>query len=266
MRYQKILLTLEVSISPVFSVACIFVSQTANLIVPARLGDFIRMLILKHENRAPYSRGLSSLVVERVFDIVTVAVLGVLAVPFVLNVPPEFFLAIGIGLTAGAGFFVTIALMGPRSSSNRYVAFILEMLDEVRAASLNLASIITFAAVSMLIWLFDVLVCVAVVRMFSLEIAFPLVLLAIVIGNLVKAVPITPGGLGTYEAVMATAFALGGIATDAAILVAVIDHLVKNLVTVIGGIASSFFFGSWVVPMMKQALAKNLGGGETVRD
>jgi uncharacterized membrane protein YbhN (UPF0104 family) len=265
-RYQKILQTLDVSITTGFSVACIFVSQTANLIVPARLGDFIRMLILRHEDRAPYSRGLSSLVVERVFDIVTVAILGALAIPFVLNVPPVFLIAIGIGLAAGAVFFVAIALTGSRTHPNRYIAFLLATLDEVRAASLNVRSVTTFAVISILIWLFDVLVCIGVVRMLNLEIAFPLVLLAIVIGNLVKAVPITPGGLGTYEAVMATAFALGGIAPDAAILVAIIDHLIKNLVTAIGGAVSSFYFGNWVLPMMKQALAKNLGGGDTVRD
>jgi hypothetical protein len=265
-RYRMILQSLEVSISTGFSIACIFVSQTANLIVPARLGDFIRMLILRHEDRAPYSRGLSSLVVERVFDIVTVAILGALAIPFVLDVPPVFLIAIGIGLAAGAAFFIVISLMGTRTHTNRYIAFIFATLDEVRAASLNAGALLAFAAVSILIWLFDVLVCVGVVRMLALEIAFPLVLLAIVIGNLVKAVPITPGGLGTYEAVMATAFALGGIAPDAAILVAIIDHLIKNLVTVLGGAVSSFYFGSWVIPMMKQALSKNLGGGDTVRD
>ena len=265
-RYQKILQALDVSITTGFSVACIFVSQTANLIVPARLGDFIRMLILRHEDRAPYSRGLSSLVVERVFDIVTVAILGALAIPFVLNVPPVFLIAIAIGLAAGAVFFVAIALTGSRTHPNRYIAFLLATLDEVRAASLNARSVLTFAAISILIWLFDVLVCVGVVRMLNLEIAFPLVLLAIVIGNLVKAVPITPGGLGTYEAVMAAALALGGIAPDAAIIVAIIDHLIKNLVTALGGAVSSFYFGNWVLPMMKQALAKNLGGGDTVRD
>jgi glycosyltransferase AglD len=265
-RYQKILRSLEVSISTGFSIGCIFISQTANLIVPARIGDFIRMLILRHEDRAPYSRGLSSLVVERVFDIITIAILGVLAIPFVLNVPFYFLVVIGIGLAAGAVFFIAIALTGTRSHPNRYIAFLFATLDEVRAASLNVGSIITFTTISIVIWLFDVLVCVGVVRMLALEIAFPLILLAIVIGNLAKAVPITPGGLGTYEAVMATALALGGIAPEAAILVAIIDHLIKNLVTAIGGAVSSYYFGNWVLPLVKQALAKNFGGGDTVRD
>jgi uncharacterized membrane protein YbhN (UPF0104 family) len=265
-RYRKILQNLEVSVSTAFSIACIFISQTANVIVPARLGDFIRLFILRHEDRASYSRGLSSIIVERVFDIVTIAILGVVAVPFVLNVPPWFLAVIGVGLAAGAAFFIAIYLMGSRTHANRYLAFLFTMLDEVREASLSLRAILTFIAISILIWLFDVLVCVGVVRMFGLTIAFPLVLLAIVIGNLVKAVPITPGGLGTYEAAMAAAFALGGIDPETAILVAIIDHLIKNLVTIVGGGISSYYFGDWVLPMMRQALAKTLGGGETVRD
>jgi uncharacterized protein (TIRG00374 family) len=190
----------------------------------------------------------------------------VLAVPFVLNIPPWFLAVIGAGLGAGVLFFIVIYLTGSRSHANRYLAFLFTLLDEVRGASLSLRAILTFIAVSLFIWLFDVLVCVGVVRMFGLTIAFPLVLLAIVVGNLVKAVPITPGGLGTYEAVMATAFALGGIDPQTAILVAIIDHLIKNLVTIIGGGVSAYYFGGWVLPMMRQALAKTLGGAESVRD
>ncbi|HZD43411.1 MAG TPA: lysylphosphatidylglycerol synthase transmembrane domain-containing protein, partial [Methanomicrobiales archaeon] len=81
-RYRSILRGLGVEVTLLFSTAGIFISQTANLIVPARLGDFVRMFILKHEDKAPYSTGFSSLLVERVFDIIMVAILGILAVPF----------------------------------------------------------------------------------------------------------------------------------------------------------------------------------------
>jgi hypothetical protein len=41
----------------------------------------------------------------------------------------------------------------------------------------------------------------------------------------------------------------------------VIDHLIKNLVTLAGGILSIFLFGDWVVPSIKKALSMRLGGG-----
>jgi uncharacterized membrane protein YbhN (UPF0104 family) len=48
-RYQTILKSLNYPVSITVATACIFVSQTVNLIVPARLGDFVRVFILKHE-------------------------------------------------------------------------------------------------------------------------------------------------------------------------------------------------------------------------
>jgi uncharacterized protein (TIRG00374 family) len=86
-RYHSILTGLNYHVGVIVSTACIFVSQTVNLIVPARLGDFVRVFILKHEFNTTYSEGVSSLVVERVFDIFTVALLGALSLFFLLKLP-----------------------------------------------------------------------------------------------------------------------------------------------------------------------------------
>ena len=87
--------------------------------------------------------------------------------------------------------------------------------------------------------------------------------LAIVIGNLIKAVPITPGGIGTYEFFVANIFILSGVAPAEATLIAVIDHLIKNLVTLAGGIISIYLFGDWIVPTIKKALNMRFDGGGT---
>jgi hypothetical protein len=42
----------------------------------------------------------------------------------------------------------------------------------------------------------------------------------------------------------------------------VIDHLIKNLVTLAGGIVSVYFFGDWVMPSIKSALNLKPGGGK----
>jgi len=98
--------------------------------------------------------------------------------------------------------------------------------------------------------------------MFGQQIPFAVVVLAVVIGNLVKAVPITPGGIGTYEISLAIIFGLVGVPPAIATLIAVIDHLIKNLVTLAGGIVSVFFFGDWVIPRIKSALSAKLDGGK----
>lgn len=262
-RYCTILTRLNCDAHIAVATACIFVSQTANLIVPARLGDFVRIFILNHEYLTTYSEGISSLVVERVFDIIMVALLGAISLPFVLNVPPWFYTVIVLPLVAGAGFFGFLVYCGRLRTENRYIRIILTMLHEIRRASLTLSSMVSLSVSSLVIWMLDVLVCYAVVMMFGQQIPFPVVVLAIVIGNLVKAVPITPGGVGTYELSLALTFELAGIASAIATLIAVIDHLIKNLVTLAGGILSVYLFGDWVMPSIRKALGSRLEGGST---
>jgi uncharacterized membrane protein YbhN (UPF0104 family) len=261
-RYHIILKNLNYRVSITFSTACIFVSQTVNLVVPARLGDFVRVFILKHEYRTTYSEGVSSLVVERVFDIFTVALLGAVAVFFVLNVPSWFYTVIVLPLVAGVIFFIFLLFMGKFTSENRYIAIILTMLHEIKRASLSLKAVVLLGCSSVVIWLLDVLVCVAVVMMFQQQIPFAVIVLAIVIGNLVKAVPLTPGGVGTYEISLAITFGLAGVDPAVATLIAVIDHLIKNLVTLAGGIVSIYYLGDWVLPSIRTALDSKLGGGD----
>jgi uncharacterized protein (TIRG00374 family) len=261
-RYQLILKNLSYKVSITASTACIFISQTVNLIVPARLGDFVRVLILKHEYNVTYSEGVSSLVVERVFDIFTVSLLGAVALYFVVNVPAWFYTLIVLPLVAGVIFFLFLLFMGKFSSKNRYIAIFLTMLHEIKRASLSLKAVVLLGGSSIVIWLLDIFVCVTVVMMFQQQIPFAVIVLAIVIGNLVKAIPLTPGGVGTYEISLAITFGLAGVDPAVATLIAVIDHLIKNLVTLAGGIVSIYYFGDWVIPSIRTTLDKKLGGGD----
>ncbi|HON81047.1 MAG TPA: lysylphosphatidylglycerol synthase transmembrane domain-containing protein [Methanoregulaceae archaeon] len=261
-RYKVILSGVGVFCGLLFSTGCIFVSQTANLIVPARLGDLVRVFILRHEYGSTISQGISSLVVERVFDIVTVALLGALSLFFVLDVPAWFYTIILVPLALGAAFFIFLYFSGRFVSENRYIRVILSILDQIRAVSLSLPSVLSISLQSFVIWIFDVLVCLFVAMMFQQFIPFAVVILAIVIGNLVKAVPLTPGGVGTYELSVALTFTVAGIDPAIATLIAVIDHLIKNLVTLAGGIVSIYFFGDWVIDTIRSAFRREMYGGD----
>ena len=260
-RYLGILKSLQVKAGMLVSTACIFVSQTANLVIPARLGDIVRIFILKHEYDTSVSTGISSLVVERLFDIIMVALLGVIMLPFVLNVPQWFYFVIVGPLVIGAVFMVVLIALGKVKSGNKYIMLVLTMLEEVRKASLSIRSLLQFSALSVVIWLLDVGVCIFVVYMFGQSIGVPIIILAIVIGNLVKAVPLTPGGMGTYEIAVAFVLQLSGVEPAIAFLIAVIDHLIKNLVTLIGGVISIYYLGDWVIDTIKSAFNKELGEG-----
>ncbi|MDD1658323.1 MAG: flippase-like domain-containing protein [Methanomicrobiales archaeon] len=259
-RYRYILATLEVKVTLAFSTACILVSQTANLALPARLGDLIRIFILRHEQETPYEIGLSSLVVERVFDVLMVAVLGLLSLPFVLGAPPWIYPLVVLPILLSGIFFLVLMMTGKLTARHRVLAFLLRMMEGMRRASLSLRSVAVLGASSILIWMMDVLACTAVVLMFGQAVPFPVIVLAIVVGNLVKAIPLTPGGVGTYEAAVAVTLLLAGMSQEAATLIAILDHLIKNAVTLAGGILSIAFLGTWVVSVIKKAFRS--GGGD----
>ncbi|NLX48684.1 MAG: flippase-like domain-containing protein [Methanospirillum sp.] len=265
-RYRLILNGLGVQPTLGFATACIFVSQTVNLVVPARLGDLVRVFILKHQFETTYSQGLSSIVVERVYDIVTVALLGLVSIPFFLEFPPEYYALIVVPLVGGALFVVLLLVVGRIRSRNRLVLAILQMLDEIRTVSLSLRAMVVLGGVSILIWLVDITVCIFVVLMFQAPLDVASVALAIVIGNLVKAVPITPGGLGTYEFTVAAILERGGIPHVAATLIAFIDHLIKNMVTLVGGVVSIFVFGDWMVGVIRKVYESRVLKGGSLGD
>ena len=257
-RYQRILHNMAIPADFFFATACIFLSQIINLIVPARLGDLVRFIPLHHEHKATMSQGLSSIVIERLFDIITITLLGAIAIVFRIDVPDWFVSIIVIALIL-AGMGVLFILVSKKwTTNNRYLGFVLNMLGEIREASFSRQTIMILLATSTIIWTCHTLVCYSVALMFNAMMPFDLVLLAIAIGNLVKAVPITPGGIGTYELALTATFELGKISAANATLVSVIDHLIKNLITLIGGTASIFYFGTWIIPSITELVREKL--------
>ena len=255
-RYKEILRRLGTTVKVPFASACIYVSQTANIVVPARLGDFVRMFILKHEKETTYTSGFTSLAAERVYDILVVAVLGLISILFVLTrIPSEYawftWLICGV-LAAGALGIVFLFLIRKAHAKNKILAKVLEIFAQFRTVSASPKTFILLTLSSAAAWMIDVLVCWITALMFGCSVEFMLVVLAVVIGNLVKAIPITPGGIGTYELAVAVVLGIGGVPAASATLIAVIDHLIKNLVTVGGGIISLAVFGDWSVSLMKR--------------
>jgi uncharacterized membrane protein YbhN (UPF0104 family) len=266
-RYRSILGRLKIRAGLAFSTACVLISQTANLIIPARLGDLVRIFILKHENLSSYPTGVSSLVIERFLDILTVAILGLLALPFIPGVPSWVYPVVVIPLALCGAFVLLLFALGRVRPENRILAIAFSMIHEMRRASLTPGSIASLSGLSIAIWATDIATTLSIAAMFQAEISLSVVILAVVVGNLFKAVPVTPGGIGTYEAAVAVILVLGsslpGTAGQAtATLIAVSDHLVKNVITAAGGVLSIRLLGNWVVDAIRDAFhgKEGLGG------
>jgi uncharacterized protein (TIRG00374 family) len=257
-RYQKILNNMAISAGFLFSTACIFLSQMVNFIIPARLGDLVRIIPLHYEYKATMSQGLSSIVIEQLFDIITIALLGLIAAIFIIDVPDWFISVIGTTLILAGTGVLFILISKEWTTNNRYLGFVLKMISEIREASFSRQAIVTLLVTSTIIWILNALVCYSVALMFNVAIPFHLVLLAVMVGNLAKAIPITPGGIGTYELALTATFELGKISAATATIVSVLDHLIKNLIALIGGMLSILYFGTWIIPAITDLVKQKL--------
>ncbi len=102
------------------------------------------------------------------------------------------------------------------------------------------------SASSLVIWSLDVLTAILVLTAFPKVSLSPVTLVAIgffavSVGNLAKVLPLSPGGVGLYEAAF-TVFVAGltPISWQVALGAAIVDHGVKNIITLVGGVGSMF--------------------------
>lgn len=142
---------------------CIMFGWLLNYLLPARVGDIARGVALKTTEKAPLGMSLSTIVLERVFDMITLAFL--LALPATLFYQEQFLwleaLAIGIAVALVLVLFIVYKFEGyivrvlrniiPSVKESIYL--LKEGLDAIRG---NTAAMALCFALSIPIWLFEI--------------------------------------------------------------------------------------------------------------
>jgi uncharacterized protein (TIRG00374 family) len=116
-------------------------------------------------------------------------------------------------------------------------------VGDVQRVAAEPTSFSRVGAASLLIWAIDVLTALLVFVAFDVEVPLGLLVavgfFAVSVGNLAKVLPLSPGGIGLYEAAFTVlVVAMTPVAPAVALGVAIVDHGVKNAITVLGGAAS----------------------------
>lgn len=276
-RYRDILAELGYREDVTFLTGAVFISQMGNLVFPARAGDAVRASIVKTRRNVPYPSGFASLAVERVFDLLTITVLagtvliGLAATGMTSVEGLRATVAgadresgrVAITVASGVGVFAIAAVVAivasarsdrnfvraamTRISSDSYadaVAGIIERFTgDVQTVANDRAAFASVGASSVLIWTLDVVTALLVFAAF--DVSLPITTLvavgffAVSVGNLAKVLPLSPGGIGLYEGAFALlVVGLTPVSWGVAVGAAIVDHAVKNLVTVIGGVVS----------------------------
>ena len=242
-------------------VEIVYISFFANSIVPAKLGDLYRAYLLRQEIKVSVSRGVGTVLAERLLDLIVLLLLFIPAIIVSLheNLPTELRLALEITLGAVvvgiAALFVLrqarepIAKLVPIRFRGQYYH-----LQEGMLGSFRRLPVLTSLTIG--IW------CCEALRFFFVALSLSLIpgdfvhVLAacIFIGlgeALLTVVPTTGGGVGLVEGGMVAMIALFYHGADVANHTAaaiVLDRIISLLsLIVIGSIVFTIAFGKKVV-------------------
>ncbi|MDD3246742.1 MAG: flippase-like domain-containing protein [Methanosarcina sp.] len=262
-RFQQILNRLGSHYGLGFLTGSIFISQSANVVLPARIGDLSRMYILKKSKDLALTTSLSALTIERVFDIIAITFIAIFASS---SVASRFELAswmeslIQFSGLAVLLFFAALFVLSFRESRrnkrggkkdsvsssgeplHKIKQFVSTFIHQMSVVAVRPGAFVAVITFSLLLWGMDILTCFLVLKsipstgvdMYSVS-TISLIFLAVALGNIAKTFPITPGAIGTYEVALTAVFGLGGIRPEIGFTVAVLDHIIKNSITLIGG-------------------------------
>lgn len=232
------------SIKPIPSPALfrtVVIGYMANDILPARMGEIVRAYILGAQENVSKAATLVTIVVERIFDGLTMLLFIVLA-SFLLNFTDET-LTTSLRLVASL-FIVAIAglaiLAGMPQRAERLAEFFVNRLPSVslRERVLRLTkSLLTglgvlrspidsFAvfALSVIAWLLETTMYLVIAWGFNINLPFPVFLLACAFANLVTIAPSTPGYIGVFHAPVVYVLTSFGIEQSLAASYTVILH------------------------------------------
>ena len=214
-----------------------------NNVLPARLGEIARAVLVGRRHQLSRSATLATVVVERIFDgVVMLLFLGAatfaaggqvapdwleLLVPLtaagfggaalvlvVLALAPEFTLGVAARLLAP---FPERAREGALAFATKFIAG-LGVLQDLKLAAGVLAT-------SAIAWLLEAGVYLAVGQAFGLMTAAPPYLLALAVANLGTMIPSSPGYVGTFDALTARALAVFSVPGATALAYAFVLHM-----------------------------------------
>jgi len=244
----------------IFDLFKLYISGYAlNVILPAKLGDAATVGYLKMKG-INIGRSAAIILQTRILDVLALILLSIPAlILFSEKAAPNwirttificlFLVAVPIGIVVidkNKVFSSLLEKLGNKSS-HKFLKLAVEKTKDAyegyHEIVLNKNLLAASILLSLMIWLFDGLTCYVVSIAVGAQISIIVVVLAVSIGNVGKSAPATPGAIGVYETVLAAVLVLFGVSFDLAIVIAILDHAIKNLFTLAIGVPATAGIG-----------------------
>ena len=253
----------------IFDLFKLYISGYAlNVILPAKLGDAATVGYLKMKG-INVGRSAAIILQTRVLDVLALILLSIPAlILFFQKGAPDWIrttificilvVTVPIGIVAldkNKLFSGLLEKLGNKFSHN-FLKLAVEKTKDAYEGYHEIVSnkklLVASILLSLLIWLFDGLTCYMVSVAVGAQISVIVVILAVSIGNVGKSAPATPGSIGIYESVLAAVLVLFGVSFDIAIVIAILDHAIKNLFTLAIGVPATAGIGMDVSSLLNR--------------
>ncbi len=273
-RWQRILKTMGWSVNYIYAQTLLISGLFISSILPARLGDVGRVVMLRQDYKIPVAQGIASVATERALDVFSILILATIGSIWAIQgyVPPEItHLMIGASLLFAIGLWGLLAIPGredwlregswlkriiPASLWNLYqktLDFGFSLIHGVRALGKNPAMLTLAIIESLYIWLCDALVIYFILISIGVQAPVSASLFTAMIGALAAAIPLTPAALGQFDAVLIGTMALFGLSLTDMSLTALLVRFVNFWTFIPFGGLITYFFGFTRVLKLKPA-------------
>jgi uncharacterized protein (TIRG00374 family) len=197
-----------------FPVVCI--GYMGNNIFPARIGELLRAYVLRQTEDVPISSSLATILVERIFDGVTMLLFVFVGLPLAPSIPGnwrQFVIVFSLLFFGALGFFFFLAA-SPQRTQTAYSWVIDRLLparlrEPVRGFADRFLEglyflrsprdVLMIFLTSLVVWLSETMKYWFVMHAFDFEVSFFVLMLMNGVVNLFTTIPSAPGYIGTFD-------------------------------------------------------------------
>ncbi len=274
-----------VKVLPVRRTFCyVAIGWLANLLIPMKMGELSRAFLVRKVERASFAASLSTILVERVFDLISLAILAGLgagllgfrkALPTALRMTFLAFCAFTALVTTLLIFVALDSKRGPKvlSSVEKMLwkvlpdfakrrllgqegSLVTNLLKGLSSIKSGARSVIFVLLLSLSAWGFELGMVLLVFAGFGVGLPFPMIVAGYSLWAITTMLPNLPGGLGTGEAYWILIFVgvLSALTRDQALAISMTIHVVSILIIVALGMLGLMLIGYSPQRMIREIL------------
>lgn len=235
----------------------LLIGYLGNAVLPARLGEPIRAVLVNRREGVPLPEALGTVFLERLVDVATLGFVA-FAAAVLVGAPAWVVQIAALAALVGTGLVVLFAvgspsalvaaarqlpIVGRRDAYGRSLDRLARLVGALGHAH-PVSSLAIAAAVSSIAWVLDATTFWLVGHSLGIDLGFGAAVLVAAVTVLGTAIPSAPGYVGTFELAAASVAVALGVPESAAFGLALVAHGATLLPLAIGGAVSLMMTGA----------------------